>query len=124
LKLIIGVLLSKCGGKNSFYNKTHTKKTIEKISKTTKATWGNGKPPPIMHGKNNPSTKKRIFISPTGKKYEVYGIKNFCKKHNLSLDKVKKFMDKGRVSKPTDKKTISRQREKSKNTIGWEFITI
>ena len=114
------------GKKNSFYGKKHSLESRKIISMKSRERWekGNINLPPVMIGKDNPSTKKRLFISPIGEEFIVYGMKNFCKQHNLSYEKIKDFIDKGKIPTPTEKKDIDRQRPKSKNTIGWEVITL
>ena len=114
------------GKNNSFYGKKHSLESRKIISMKSRERWekGNINLPPVMIGKDNPSTKKRLFISPIGEEFIVYGMKNFCKQHNLSYEKIKDFIDKGKIPTPTEKKDIDRQRPKSKNTIGWEVITL
>jgi group I intron endonuclease len=111
---------------NHFYGKTHSNESIKIISNKAKNRWERGDLhlPPVMVGEDNPSTKKRLFISPDGVEYIVYGMEKFCKEHNLSYTKIKKSIDKGKIPTPTEKKDIDRQRPKSKNTIGWEVITL
>lgn len=123
-KIIKGKNLS--GDNNYFYSKTHSVETKENISVKAKNRWKRGDLhlPPVMVGKENPSTKKRLFISPDGVKYIVYGMEIFCKEHNLSYDKIKDYVDKGKIPTPTEKKDLDRQRTKSKNSIGWEVITL
>lgn len=114
------------GNKNNFYGKTHSEESRKKISIKAKNRWntGNLHLPPVMKGKDNPSTKKRLFISPEGEKYIVFGTKLFCFQYNLSYSKIKDYIDKGKIPEPILKKDIDRQRAKSKNTIGWEVISL
>jgi len=111
------------GKDNSFYNKHHSKETLEVLSKKGKERWNNGiiKPPPVMIGKENPSAKRRVLINPKGKEFEVYSLRKFCNENNLSLELLKRSINRGIIQPPTDPKTIARQRYKSKNTIGWEI---
>jgi group I intron endonuclease len=108
---------------NSFLNKKHTDVTKNILSELGKKRWLNGylHLPPVMKGIDNPSTKKRIFISPNNEFYTVYNTKKFCNENNLSYKIVLKYINKGKIMPPTDKKTLDRQRFKSLNTIGWEI---
>lgn len=144
--------ITRMGEKNAFYNKNHTKETKKRlsdinkerdringnlfkdkhhtdkskslISNAGKKRWGDGRLhlPPVMIGENNPSSKRRIFISPSNEKYTVFSTKNFCNEHNLSYDIVKKSINAGKIALPTDRMILARQRGKSLNTIGWEII--
>lgn len=108
---------------NSFLNKKHTDNTKNILSELGKKRWLNGNLhlPPVMIGIDNPSTKKRIFISPNNEFHTVYNTKKFCNENNLSYGIVLKNINKGKIKPPTDKKTLDRQRFKSLNTIGWEI---
>lgn len=114
------------GKNNYFYGKVHSEETRKHIAIKAIERWERGDLhlPPVMIGEENPSTKKRLFISPDGTEYIVYGMEKFCKEHNLSHSKIKRSLDKGKIPVPTEKKDIDRQRTKSKNTIGWEVITL
>ena len=59
-------------------------------------------------------------MSPTGERFIVYNLRKFCKENELSHEIIFRNINKGPIKKPTDKKTLSRQRSKSLNTIGWE----
>ena len=109
---------------NPFKNKKHMIKTIEELSKIGKKRWEDGTLhlPPVMIGEDNPSTKKRIFISPDGEKHVVLNTQEFCKNYGLSYNTIKKNINKGIIKLPTDKITLIRQRKKSLNTVGWEII--
>lgn len=73
----------------------------------------------ILKGENNPRAKTFLFISPKGEKFEVTGnLRNFCKEHNISMNLVKKFLNKGQIvlsSHNTHKETITL------NSVGWEI---
>ena len=114
------------GTNNNFYGETHSDETKQILSNLGKRRWEEGTLhlPPVMVGEENPSTKKRLFISPDGIEYIVYGMEKFCNENNLSYDKIKDYVDKGKIPTPTEKKDIDRQRAKSKNTIGWKVITL
>lgn len=114
------------GENNYFYGKTHPEETRKHLAIKAMERWKRGDLhlPPVMVGEENPSTKKRLFISPDGIEYIVYGMEKFCKEHNISYDKIKDYVNKGKIPVPTEKKDIDRQRTKSKNTIGWEVITL
>lgn len=140
------------GVKNSFYGKSHTNETKMKLSCHTKKLWEVGifygrkhtesskkkisqlkkeffrknphkiNKPPIMKGKENPSAKERILISPNNEYHVIYNLKKFCNEQNLSYRTLLKNTNKGKILEPTDKKFKDRQRFKSLNTIGWEII--
>ena len=109
------------GPNNNFYNKTHNDKTRKIISDLGKKRAELGTLPklPIMHGKDNPSSKKIIAINHNnGIKYYIHGaIRLFCKKYNLSYDLYKKFRDKGKCYI-----TGRCKNELTLNTIDWEFF--
>ena len=107
---------------NGFLNKKHTTDSRKIMSIRAKERADRGELPklPIMIGKDNPATKERIFISPTGERFIVYNLRKFCKENELSHEIIFRNINKGPIKKPTDKKTLSRQRSKSLNTIGWE----
>jgi group I intron endonuclease len=109
---------------NPFKNKKHNENTKLIISQITKKRWENGTlhAPPLLLGKDNPSSKKRIFLSPLGEYHIVYSTKKFCTERNLSYETIKKNINKGVIKLPEDIITLSRQRKKSLNTIGWEII--
>ena len=112
------------GEKNAFYNKHHTSEAKKIISETAINTWknGNGVKFTILYGKHNHAAKKRILISPVGKKYTVYSLQSFCDEMNISYRILLQNINKGKIKFPTDKKVIARQRIKSKNTIGWKIL--
>ena len=68
----------KVSGKNNpNYGKKHSKKTLEKISYSLREQFKNGR-------KNNTSVTY-LLISPSGKKFEVFGeLKKFCKSQKIS----------------------------------------
>lgn len=143
---------SKKGSKNPFFGKTHTNKSRKSVSEGLKKYFKNndptflGKPHsedsrkkmslkakeradrgeipklPVMSGKDNPASIMRIFISPLGEKFTVYNIKKFCEENDLSYKIIFRNINKGPIQKPSDKKTLDRQRRRSLNTIGWEVI--
>lgn len=144
--------INRTGNKNAFYNKTHSEETKKYLSELNKEYYkhninpfkdknhsketktilskkgfqrwksGNLNLPPIMFGEYNPSSKKRIFISPNGERHTVFSTQKFCIEHMLSYDTVKQNINKGVIKLPEDIVTLSRQRKKSLNTIGWEII--
>lgn len=100
------------GEKNAFYGKKHSKESLEKISKNRK-----GK----CLGELNKSAKAFIFISPKNEKYEIFGtFDKFCDENNLSIGKMRRFVNKGKI--PECKPYIKNQTVFSKNCIGWEVI--
>lgn len=111
------------GEENSFYGKHHSEKTLKILSQKGKERWVKGitKRPPIMIGKDNPSSKKRILIDPTGKEHIVYSLRKFCEEHMLAVQILKRNINKGKIQAPVKKEDLDRQRYKSKNTIGWEI---
>jgi group I intron endonuclease len=107
-----------------FTGKNHKESSREIISKRAKERANRGELPklPIMSGKDNPASKERIFISPSGEIFIVYNLRKFCKENSLSHNIIFRNINNGPIEKPTDKKTLDRQRTKSLNTIGWEVI--
>jgi group I intron endonuclease len=117
-------LFDRHGEKHPLYGKGHSEKTKEILSKKAKENWkkGIGNLPPVLIGSNNPASKKRILISPDGTIYTIYNIKKFCDEMNLSYSTLMNNINKGKIPMPTEKLILSRQRKKSKNTIGWKII--
>jgi hypothetical protein len=143
---------SRKGSDNSFFGKTHSKESKKAMSDSTKkyleindhnflgkkhndnsrkiisikakARADRGELPklPIMFGKDNPASKERVFISPSGERFTVYNLRKFCKENDLSHEIIFRNINNGPIQKPTDKKSLDRQRKKSLNTIGWEVI--
>jgi group I intron endonuclease len=143
---------SRMGGNNPFFGKSHSDKSRELISKSIKeiakeegygfhgrnhkesskkmiaikakerADRGELPKLPVMFGEDNPASKMRIFISPSGERFVVYNLRKFCKDNDLSHEIIFKNINRGIIQKPTDKKKLDRQRRKSLNTIGWEVI--
>jgi len=108
----------------TFLGKKHTDNSKKIMSIKAKERADRGELPklPIMFGKDNPASKKRVFISPSGERFTVYNLRKFCKENDLSHEIIFRNINKGPIQKPTDKKSLSRQRGKSLNTIGWEVI--
>jgi group I intron endonuclease len=108
----------------SFLGKTHTvdSKKIMSIKAKERADRGEMPKLPIMRGKDNPASKERVFISPSGENFTVYNLKKFCKENDLSHKIIFRNINNGPIQKPTDKNSLARQRKKSLNTIGWEVI--
>lgn len=123
-KLLAELNKKNVGDKNAFYGRKHSDETKALIAESgrKRAKLGNLPQLPVMYGSDNPSAKKRTFISPDGKEYIVYNTQQFCRDNNLSYDKVKLYVNKGKIPAPTEPKTIARQRPKSLNIIGWEII--
>ena len=110
--------------RNNFFNKKHTEDSRKIMSIKAKERADKGELPklPIMFGKDNPASKERIFISPSGERFTVYNLRKFCKENNLSHNIIFRNINKGPIKKPKDKKTLARQRGNSLNTIGWEVL--
>ena len=72
----------------------------------------------ILKGANNPRAKTFILIDREGTKYTVVGqLKKFCAEHNISMNLVKKFQNKGPIKLSphnTHKDAITL------NSVGWE----
>jgi len=109
---------------NPFQNKKHNRDSKKIMSEKAKERADRGEIPklPVMVGKENPSSKERIFISPEGNKFIVYNFRKFCKENELSKDIMFRNINKGTIKKPVDKNILDRQRRKSLNCIGWEVI--
>jgi group I intron endonuclease len=107
-----------------FRGRNHKESSKKKMAIKAKERADRGELPklPVMFGKDNPASKMRIFISPSGERFIVYNLRKFCKENDLSHQIIFKNINNGIIQKPTDKKKLSRQRRKSLNTIGWEII--
>jgi len=74
----------------------------------------------ILKGANNPRAKTFIFIDRNKNKYIVIGrLRKFCNEHNISMNLVKKFVNKGPIilsSHNTHKESITL------NSVGWQVI--
>ena len=102
------------GEKNSFFGKFHSKESLEKISTKLK-----GK----FLGENNKSSKKFLFISPELNEFIVFAsFEKFCKNNGLSIGKMRRFLNKGRIGEC--KINAKNQTAESKNCIGWEVNEI
>ena len=104
---------SRKGEKNHFYGKKHKKESRNLIAKNR-----TGK----MTKENNHSSKTFIFIDPLNNQHEVFAnFGGFCDEHNLSIAKMKRFINKGKI--PDSKNQRSKMTQKSINCINWEVKT-
>ena len=72
-------------------------------------------------GANGSNSKKYLLISPNNQKIGCYGnIKEICKKYNLSLSVIRKYINKGKISI----KIRSNSKQESINCIDWEIIRL
>ena len=81
----------------------HTKKTIEKISNSSK----------------NKVLKDFILINPNGQKYTNISLSPFCIEHKLNYDKIRKFVNRGKIKL---KNGGFKPKQETINCIGWEVI--
>jgi len=97
------------GEGNPFYGKKHTEETRQKIRENS----------PVTRGKDNPESKKWIFIDPQGIKYKIVGgFDNFCREHNLSRSLCHRMINKGVIIPKEDKKSTPQTR----NCKGWKVV--
>lgn len=105
---------NKMGKNNSFYGKKHKKETIELIRQ---------KKVGRFTGEKNFTAKIFMFITPNNEKKIVKGgFIRFCEKNNLSIAKMRRYIDKGIIPKP--KKNPQSMTVESENCIGWEVKII
>jgi hypothetical protein len=101
---------NRLGEKNGFYGKKHTKESIELIREKKI-----GK----FVGDKNFTAKTFIFISPDNVEKIVKGeFVKFCNENMLSVAKMKRNINKGRILPP--KKNPQSMTIESKNCVGWE----
>ncbi len=100
---------NRMGEKNSFYGKSHTDETKKKIS--------NGRTG-ILTGKDNPSAKTFLFISPDKSESIIIGNFNkFCEENKLSITKMRRHVNKGIIQECEHHNMLTYE---SKNCFGWE----
>ena len=96
------------GENHPLYNMGHTEETKIKIAMNHAD----------VSGANNGRAKKWQIVSPDGTIYYIEGtLKQFCIKHNISINILKK-----NVNKVINK--IYRTTTKSSNTVGWKLIDV
>lgn len=82
-------MFGKCGNLSPMFGKKHSKKTKQKISLGNK-----GKKRTIEQNKINSINQSKWFIIEnikTKESFLIHGLKNFCKKYNLSYHSMKKI---------------------------------
>ena len=68
-------------------------------------------------GENNINAKTFYLISPQNEKFTVKGqLPTFCKEHNLNVNIIRKWLDKGKIEPSNRKKNFI-----INNTNGWEI---
>lgn len=105
---------NRSGEKNGFFGKSHSEETLERISENRKGKYT---------GADNKSSKKFLFISPESEEFVVFAaFEKFCKDNNLSIGKMKRFLNKGKIGEC--KINAGNQTDRSKNCTGWEVKII